>query len=89
MIILTSCKEEKIVTDGEQIGIEIAQFVKDNSVAKANVEVNSQTTEFVVGFKISGRFLIVNNTHYNLEKLIYFGLINYDGMKVIVLRFNS
>jgi hypothetical protein len=86
-LILTSCKEEKIVTDGEQIGIEIAQFAKDNNVKYVNIEIDSYIY-FHVELQISGHFVVVNNTsYYNLENLENFQLINEGETKIIVLRF--
>ena len=89
VFLFLSCKKEEIVTitDGEKVGMELKQLAKDKNITKASISVNGSDKFFDKGFTISGHFIIIENTYYNLEQLQVFTVVNLSGDNIFELYF--
>ncbi len=91
VLMLTSCSEDDIVLNaGEIAANEIKTQTGDAQITKVDVYEYRDATWYQIEseqvFGISGQFLVVGSSYYNLNNLERFDISGYAGILSIWLR---
>lgn len=88
-LLLSACKKENILTDGEKSAQQVQTILDANQDIKtASFYVGDILIELNQSFSINGQYVVTSSNSYNLSRLIRYQLIRYqDGNQRITFYF--
>ncbi|WP_167613408.1 hypothetical protein [Maribellus sediminis] len=96
VLLVSSCTEEELKTDGQLIGEQIQQLMDEQNIHSIKTYytriIDGYSTKYVdedatTNFRFDGPVVRVGETYYNLDKLTKYQIIDWNEKRIIALYF--